>query len=119
MQAEIKTLEHIFQSELTCDFLIAHERLINAHFSVCIFQVNQQLYGQACYWWPQGLRASAAVKFHLVELYIDVPLSVTINSEVKNCSVEKLILTIKGGFCCKSVLPCYGTVLECLTALIF
>jgi len=38
--------------------------------SACIFQVgiDQQLYGWACWCWTRGLHATAAVKFHQVEL---------------------------------------------------
>jgi len=38
--------------------------------SVYIFQVgvNQQLYGQACSGWRQGLHDGAAAKFHQVKL---------------------------------------------------
>jgi len=44
--------------------------LLTHILSVYIFQlgVNQQLYGQACWFWMWGLRAGADVKFHQVEL---------------------------------------------------
>jgi len=42
-----------------------HLHITHAHL-MYIFQVgvNQQLYGQACWCWMQGLRADATVKFH-------------------------------------------------------
>jgi len=72
--------------------IFLNARIIAYFVCVYIFQVGviQQLCGRACWWcWAQGLRTGAAVKFNRVELdSINVHLSVTISSAIKNFSAE-------------------------------